>query len=413
MDNAIDFQFATAYTPLRTIRHRKRRRKVDEINVCEIWRCGNAECSKIYKRTSSVSINRHKEECEYRVIGSEATDPLSQQQQQESGSSVSGSGSSADVMQLIQQLLSGESESGGGGSSTKVANPLTKLLSMATDGVSLEQLLTGALSEHLIRHLTAQQTSTTSPTTTTPAATLAALSSTTTPLAVKTPAAAAAGRKRSYRTPSINSASASTGDLPSLTRSSTTPATLATTQLSAPPHTPQKRIKVLVPRDDDVRVATTADSIPAPMMMHMEHPSTPSPTNALSVHLLSLHSPHSTPAASHHHYQMLHYQQQQQQYTLPHSVHHARAYSALMGRQHYNHHNTPQPVRGSFLNSGGLLTGLVGNELVKARVAGVGEGKLDATAALSLKAAQVAMAQRELVANLFGHEQLLAALPIH
>ena len=40
-----------------------------DIKSTEIWHCQWGGCEKIYKRTSSVSINKHKETCEWRPVG--------------------------------------------------------------------------------------------------------------------------------------------------------------------------------------------------------------------------------------------------------------------------------------------------------------------------------------------------------
>ena len=394
MDNAIDFQFAATGKPSRPIRHRKRRRKVSEISVMEVWRCANRPCDKIYKRTSSVSINRHKEVCEHRAITLGTLGDVSSKLSNASIFSLKegtagSNGAGSDVLTLIQQLLSvdGVSANAAGNiSSSNGQNALSQLLNMATGGVSLEQLLTGALSEHLIRQLTAQLAPTPA-SNNTPAAQTAPPAAT--PAATSIPAA---GRKRSYSSANGNG-SASTGDLPALTRSTTTTPTSLASPHSAPPQA-HKRITVTQLSENDI-------------------PSTPSPTSALNMHNFNLHSPHSAPPTpTYHHLYQQH--QQQQQTPLPHSSYHARSHSASLNRQQYH---TPQLIRGSFLGgaggAGGLLAGLVGNDLVKAaRVAGCGGEKMDAMAALSLKAAQVAMAQRELVANLFGHQHV-TAMAIH
>ena len=336
MVNAIDFEFAATSKLLRPIRHRKRRRKVTEINPLEVWRCPHAPCEKIYKRTSSVSINRHKEVCEYRpgAAGTVKAAEASAASKQKSNS--------VEVLQLVQQLLSGEANG---------HNSLNQLMNLTSGGVSLEQLLTGALSEQLVKHITAQL--------------------------INSPATGAVGAKAAGPSPTsttarkrTNANAATVSELPELLRASSTPGTQAAAPLSK-----HKRIMITPPRENllghDTRTAHT-------------EPSTPS-TNGFNS--LSLHSPASAPAASH----------------LPHSTHHARSHSASLGRQH------PQLIQGSFFGHGGLLTGLVGtvgNDLAKTRAANhAGEDKLDANAALSLKAAQVAMAQRELVASLYGHQQ--------
>ena len=343
MVNAIDFEFATTDKLMRPIRHRKRRRKVSEINPLEVWRCPNAPCEKNYKRTSSVSINRHKEVCEHR-LGAAGKTGVGAGADQSATKSVG-----SEVLQLIQKLLSG-----------KAANdqqPLNQPMNMTTNDVSLEQLLTGALSEHILRSLTAQLT--------TPA--LAA--SPAKPAApFVTPTKPAAGRKRVF-----NSAT-SMSELPSLMRASTTP----NTQPSARPT--HKRLMVAAPSESLV-----ADTVRALAYS----PSTPSPTGAMAFHSLTLRSPVSAPPASH----------------LPRSTHHARSHSVSQGHQY------PQHVRGSFVDNGGLLTGpigTVGNDLAKARAAsGSSDEKVDAVSALSLKVTSVAQAQRELVASLFGHQYSL------
>ena len=339
MVNAIDFQFAAAEKLLRPIRHRKRRRKVAEINPLEVWRCQHAPCDKVYKRTSSVSINRHKEVCEYRpnATNGSASETVGGVKSKEKNTGI-------DVLQLIQQLLSGD-ENG--------QNPLGQLTSMASNGVSLEQLLTGALSEQLVKHITAQLAPTP-----VPAASVTKSNHASASVKRSTPTAA---RKRAHTSSTVS-------ELPELMRASTTP---ATQPVSAP--STHKRIMITPPSED----LLGADTVPL-----MAEPSTPSPTGA-AVHF---HSPLSAPVSS----------------SLPHPTHHARSYSASLGRQY------PQLVKGSFLGNGaGLLSGLVGtmnSELGRMRggINGADE-KVDATTALSLKAAQVALAQRELVASLFGH----------
>ena len=358
MDNAIDFQFAATGKPLRPVRHRKRRRKVTEINPLEVWRCPHKPCDKIYKRTSSVSINRHKDVCEYKPLTAAATSAAEGAGKPVKGAEApAGNKNKNDVLQLVQQLLSSEQVGENGQS------PISQLLSMATGGMSLEQLLAGALSEQIVKSISAQLAST-------PVAAAAVRAAS----ASAAPATPAAGRKRSHH-------STASSEMPALVRATSTPGMQAT------PHSaPSLYKRIVTPQREDTTMAVS--------------PSTPSPTAALPFPSLSVHSPVSAPAVA----------------RLPHSTHHARSCSAALAR-HY-----PQPVKGSFLGNGGFLTGLVGtmgNELVKARAAVAAakeDHKVDATAALSLKAAQVALAQRELVASLYGHhhqQQQAIALSNH
>ena len=44
---------------------RKRRRRTAELTAKELWRCPNNGCTKVYKRTSTISVNVHKKNCTY------------------------------------------------------------------------------------------------------------------------------------------------------------------------------------------------------------------------------------------------------------------------------------------------------------------------------------------------------------
>ena len=46
---------------------RQRRRRTAELNDKELWRCPNNGCIKVYKRTSTISVNAHKTNCTFRM----------------------------------------------------------------------------------------------------------------------------------------------------------------------------------------------------------------------------------------------------------------------------------------------------------------------------------------------------------
>jgi hypothetical protein len=48
---------------VKPVRSRKRRRHLEDIPECEIWRCNSSPCAKIFKRTSSISIQNHRDTC--------------------------------------------------------------------------------------------------------------------------------------------------------------------------------------------------------------------------------------------------------------------------------------------------------------------------------------------------------------
>ena len=69
INNAVDFgSFSKSSKASRKPRHRKKRRAVTDIDSHELWKCSFRPCDKIYKRTSSVSIHKHRETCEHRPI---------------------------------------------------------------------------------------------------------------------------------------------------------------------------------------------------------------------------------------------------------------------------------------------------------------------------------------------------------
>jgi hypothetical protein len=127
----------------RVFRHRKKRRKAADIAPGELWHCSFAPCKKIYKRTSSVSITKHKNTCQHRpddgtgfppVQDAAAAICLPQQEQ---------------FMQHSRQLTAAAQEEAASLADSPVSPP------SPCDVVQLQRVLAGVLSESMIAHIAA------------------------------------------------------------------------------------------------------------------------------------------------------------------------------------------------------------------------------------------------------------------
>ena len=136
----------------RVFRHRKKRRKAVDIAPAELWHCSFAPCDKIYKRTSSVSINKHKLTCEHRPDELTGLTPL-----QHAAAAAVCLPQQPQLVQQARQLLPTPDEAAAMMEDEEAlslpGSPLSP--SSPCHVVELERVLAGALSKSMIAHIAA------------------------------------------------------------------------------------------------------------------------------------------------------------------------------------------------------------------------------------------------------------------